>query len=160
MYCNGNDINHHTISLWVVFVMIHVFYHHWNKNVTLEFIGKIFHFNLILISFPLSLFLLVSTGTATVPASTTPTTVGTGPTATDTPVYERLPFIIGMIVLALLICFVCFIVLLCFIRPKSGGVTEKYEVMSRQTSPVRDDGTVRASWGPVMEPKISVREIT
>ena len=32
-------------------------------------------------------------------------------------------------------------------------MAEKYDVMSRdlrQTSPIREDGTVRASWGPIV----------
>ena len=67
----------------------------------------------------------------------------------DTPFYEQPPFIIGMIILSIIILFVCFLLLLCFIRPRNKS--EKYDIstLKSQGSPTREDGTVRASWGPL-----------
>ena len=62
-----------------------------------------------------------------------------------------------MIVLVLLVCFVSLLVFLCFIRPRTKA--EKYDVITlkSQGSPVRDDGTVRASWG-LVDSRITVRK--
>ena len=67
----------------------------------------------------------------------------------DTPFYEQSPFIIGIIIFSILILFVCFLLLLCFIRPRNKS--EKYDILTlkSQGSPTREDGTVRASWGPM-----------
>lgn len=105
-----------------------------------------------LIIFPLSSLPIDSTVTINI---ATPTVSVTDPPQEDTPFYEQFPFIVGMVILVILLCFVGFMVLLCFVRPKRKGAAEKYDVstLKSQGSPVRNDGTVRASW---IEPRITV----
>ena len=79
------------------------------------------------------------------PTAVTLTTSTTEPTAkpADKPVYEEPAFIVGMVVLAVLLCFVFFLFLLCLIRPNRHA-KGKYDTLKSQTG--RQDGTVRSSW--------------
>ena len=75
-------------------------------------------------------------------AATTPTeNVTESPPAVSPPFYTQAPFIVGVVVLCLLLLFLCFVGLLCFVRPSGpySPSTNKF---------VRADGTMRASWSP------------
>jgi hypothetical protein len=93
---------------------------------------------------------LSSSGSVVIPS---PSVSVTDPPMTDEPFYTQPPFVIGMIFLVLLILFVILLVLLCLVRPgrKKKKTKDNYDVSTLKSqggSPVREDGTVRASWGP------------
>ena len=74
--------------------------------------------------------------------ATTPTeTVTESPSAESPAFYTQAPFIAGVVVLCLLLLFLCFVGLLCFVRPSGPYSPSPLKSM-------RGDGTMRASWSP------------
>ena len=80
---------------------------------------------------------------------TTPTNSSVPTAATDSPFYEEPPFIVGMVVLAIILCFVVLIAALCLVRPSHVNSSDRYDTLrSEKGSPLREDGTVGSGWTP------------
>ena len=77
---------------------------------------------------------------------TTPTNTTTVSPA-DTPFYEDAAFIVGMVVLGIIVCFVLLIICLCIIRPNEKQTTGKYDTLrSEKGSPLHENGTIGSGW--------------
>ena len=75
-------------------------------------------------------------------------TVNTTMSSSDTNFYEGAAFIVGMVILAIIMCFVLLVIALCLVKPnRSTQSSDKYDTLrSEKGSPLREDGTVGSGW--------------
>ncbi len=89
-----------------------------------------------------TLLLLVQSSVTVTETPTVTTTI-----SSDTQFYEEAPFIVGMVAIGIILCFVLLVIALCLIRPNRSQSSDKYDTLrSEKGSPLREDGTVTSGW--------------